>query len=99
MSAFAEENAAAEDAFYYRLETDMCADAAKEGRLDDLKLLISNGHRFDHRVLENAASGGHLPILQFMNGKGRPMTQKVVALATEHKHAAILQWLASVNIV
>jgi hypothetical protein len=74
----------------------MCADAARDGRLDILQLLRNprpEGAPWNERTCCSAARAGHLEVLKWARANGCPWGERTCASAAQGGHLEILQWL------
>jgi hypothetical protein len=69
-----------------------CANAAKNGHLNNIKWLRDNEHFWDAYTCANAASIGRLDILMWCRRNGCPWDYRVCITASENGHHEVLRW-------
>jgi len=77
-------------------DSELVTAAAKEGKLEVVKLLREKGHSWDEYTCAYAAKGGHLKVLQWLRSHGDlscPWNESTCAHAAWGGHLEVLQWL------
>ena len=81
----------------FKLDYNVCIDAASNGHLDCLKYAHEKGYSFggmfrDDDICEFAASNGHLNCLKYAHENGCPMNDTICELAAEKGHLNCLKY-------
>jgi hypothetical protein len=71
----------------------LCAAAARNGDLKELKALRADKWPWDARTCAYAAEGGHLRVLQWLRENDCPWDEDTCAYAAAGGHLDVLQWL------
>ena len=70
----------------------LCAAAARNGDLEELKALRADEWPWDERTCAYAAKGGHLDVLKWTRDNGCPWDVLTCAYAAEGGHLELLVW-------
>jgi len=74
-----------------------CAEAAREGHLEMLKLLTEKGCPWDDRICSYACENGHLDVLKWSLEKGCELNKGCSELAAKGGHLECLKYLHDNN--
>mgnify|MGYP002850736923 CR=1 FL=1 len=70
----------------------LCAAAARNGDLEELKALRAEQFPWDWKTCARAAEGGHLEVLKWVRANGCPWADKTCWCAAEGGHLEVLKW-------
>jgi hypothetical protein len=70
----------------------VCAQAARDGRLDVIEWAYANDARGDERTCAGAGAGGHTNVLEWLRSRGCPWDKQTTYAAAYHTNLATLRW-------